>query len=107
MLNACCVILFCLMLRRHPRSKRTDKLLPYTTLFRSTEKKAAPANQNWLENGKPMLFDNGAKGLTLDRERLKLEVVEVVDGDWEAAGVIVHDETNKGDRKSTRLNSSH
>src|SRR3546814_1667452 len=43
-----------------------------------------------------MLFDNGAKGLTLDRERLKLEVVEVVDGDWEAAGVIVHDETNKG-----------
>src|SRR3546814_12454155 len=43
-----------------------------------------------------MLFDNGAKGLTLDRERLKLEVVEVVDGDWEAAGVIVHDETHKG-----------
>src|SRR3546814_378565 len=61
-----------------------------------TEKKAAPANQIWLENGKPMLFDNGAKGLTLDGERLKLEVVEVVDGDWEAAGVIVHDETNKG-----------
>src|SRR3546814_174246 len=26
-----------------------------------TEKKAAPANQIWLENGKPMLFDNGAK----------------------------------------------
>src|SRR3546814_14576318 len=43
-----------------------------------------------------MLFDNGAKGLTLDRERLKLEVVEVVDGDWEAAGVIVHDKTNTG-----------
>src|SRR3546814_17489851 len=43
-----------------------------------------------------MLCDNGAKGLTLDRGRLKLEVVEVVDGNWEAAGVIVHDETNKG-----------
>src|SRR3546814_16933046 len=26
---------FCLMIRRHPRSTRTDTLFPYTTLFRS------------------------------------------------------------------------
>src|SRR3546814_20758858 len=76
------------MIRAPPISPPTDTLFPDTTLFRS--------NQIWLENGKPILFDNGAKGLTLDRERLKREVVEVVDGDWEAAGVIVHDETNKG-----------
>src|SRR3546814_12237091 len=38
-----------------------------------TEKKAAPANQIWLENGKPMLFAGGLKGLTLDRQALKLE----------------------------------
>ncbi len=61
-----------------------------------TEKKAAPVNQIWLENGQPMLFGNGTKGLTLDRHALKLEVVDVVDGDWQAAGVIVHDETNRG-----------
>src|SRR3546814_1382936 len=31
----CCVILFFLMIRRPPRSTRTDTLFPYTTLFRS------------------------------------------------------------------------
>src|SRR3546814_12578261 len=30
-----CVILFFLMIRRPPRSTRTDTLFPYTTLFRS------------------------------------------------------------------------
>src|SRR3546814_19913020 len=29
------VVFFCLMIRRPPRSTRTDTLLPYTTLFRS------------------------------------------------------------------------
>src|SRR3546814_15909570 len=31
----CCVNVFFLMIRRPPRSTRTDTLLPYTTLFRS------------------------------------------------------------------------
>src|SRR3546814_14541037 len=32
----CCVLLvLCLMIRRPPRSTRTDTLFPYTTLFRS------------------------------------------------------------------------
>src|SRR3546814_11367701 len=30
-----CVLFFFLMIRRPPRSTRTDTLLPYTTLFRS------------------------------------------------------------------------
>src|SRR3546814_16429842 len=30
-----CVLFFCLMIRRPPRSTRTDTLFPYTTLFRS------------------------------------------------------------------------
>src|SRR3546814_17854001 len=30
-----CMIFFCLMIRRTPRSTRTDTLFPYTTLFRS------------------------------------------------------------------------
>src|SRR3546814_14701279 len=31
------VFFFCLMLRRPPRSTRTDTLFPYTTLFRSPQ----------------------------------------------------------------------
>src|SRR3546814_2971203 len=34
----CALILFFLMIRRQPRSTRTDTLCPYTTLFRSSEK---------------------------------------------------------------------
>jgi 2-oxoglutarate ferredoxin oxidoreductase subunit beta len=52
-------------------------------------------NQLWLKAGEPMLFANGAKGLTLDREALTVKVVDVADGDWQAAGVIVHDPRNK------------
>src|SRR3546814_15531040 len=33
---SCCLIFFFLMIRRPPRSTRTDPLFPYTTLFRST-----------------------------------------------------------------------
>lgn len=58
-----------------------------------TDKKTAGLTQLWLEHGKPMLFANGSKGLTLNRETLRLEVVDVVDGD--VSRVIVHDETNK------------
>ncbi|HEX8642693.1 MAG TPA: 2-oxoacid:ferredoxin oxidoreductase subunit beta [Allosphingosinicella sp.] len=64
-----------------------DVFAPFTA-------KENAGNQLWLEAGKPMLFAGGAKGITLDRERLCLKVVEVEDGDWEAAGVIVHDPRN-------------
>src|SRR3546814_15507309 len=33
----CCYIFFFLMIRRPPRSTRTDTLFPYTTLFRSIQ----------------------------------------------------------------------
>jgi 2-oxoglutarate/2-oxoacid ferredoxin oxidoreductase subunit beta len=61
-----------------------------------TAKANAADNQIWLENGEPMLFANGTKGLSLDSADLKLHVVDVVDGDWAAAGVIKHDITNHG-----------
>src|SRR3546814_3191121 len=38
-------IVFFLMLRRPPRSTRTDTLFPYTTLFRSLRMRSSPA---WL-----------------------------------------------------------
>ena len=61
--------------------------------------KGAEGHQLWLHNGEPMLFGSdksgGTKGIALDAETLNLKVVDVVDGDWKAAGVIVHDVTNR------------
>lgn len=61
-----------------------------------TEKKNAAGHQLWVEHGKPLLFDGGIRGLAIDADRLVLKVVAVADGDWRAAGVIVHDQTNRG-----------
>jgi len=60
-----------------------------------TEKANAATGQLWLEQGKPMLFENGTKGIALDGDKLELKVVDVADGDWEGAGVIVHNVTNR------------
>jgi len=57
-----------------------------------TAKKAAPANQIWVEHGAPLLFDNGSKGLRLDRDRVRLSVIDINDGD--VSQVLLHDETN-------------
>ena len=57
--------------------------------------KGAEDQQLWLENGEPMLFAGGTKGIALDKEHLCLTVVDVVDGDWQSAGVIVHDVKNR------------
>ena len=51
--------------------------------------------QLWLKEGEPMLFANGSKGLTLDHASLSVRVVDVADGDWQAADVIVHNPKNK------------
>jgi 2-oxoglutarate ferredoxin oxidoreductase subunit beta len=64
-------------------------------VFASFTAKEHADKQLWLEAGKPMLFAGGTRGLCLDRDALALKVVEVVDGDWEAAGVLVHDPRNK------------
>jgi 2-oxoglutarate ferredoxin oxidoreductase subunit beta len=42
-----------------------------------------------------MLFAGGTQGIGLDRERLRLMVVPVTEGDWQSAGVIVHDVANR------------
>ena len=57
--------------------------------------KGAEAQQLWLQHDEPMLFDKGTKGLRVNTDHLHLDVVDVVDGDWQAAGVIVHDQTNR------------
>ena len=62
--------------------------------------KGAEDHQLWLEDGQPMLFAGGSKGIALDREALELKVVDVTpkgDGtpDWEGVGVIVHNVKNR------------
>ena len=64
-------------------------------VFAGFTEKANQNHQLWLENGKPMLFAGGTKGITMDMKSLSLQVVDVVDGNWEAAGVLVHDVTNR------------
>src|SRR3546814_4704122 len=45
-------VLFFLMIRRPPRSTRTDTLFPYTTLFRSTVRSWVPMNlPSWCQVG--------------------------------------------------------
>ena len=65
-----------------------DVFAPFTA-------KENAGRQLWLETGQPMLFDAGTKGIALDREALALKVVDVADGNWEAAGVLVHDPKNR------------
>ena len=57
--------------------------------------KGAEDHQLWLEDGQPMLFAGGTKGIALDRDLLELKVVDVEGGNWEAAGVIVHNVKNR------------
>ena len=57
--------------------------------------KGAEDRQLWLENGEPMLFAGGTKGIAMAKGKLALTVVDVADGDWEAAGVLVHDVTDR------------
>lgn len=61
-----------------------------------TERANAAANQLWVEHGKPLLFNGGTRGLAMDPARLVLTVVDVHDGDWQTASVVVHDQTNRG-----------
>lgn len=62
-------------------------------VFAPFTEKANAGSQLWVEHGKPLLFAGGTKGLALDRETLRLAVVNVVDGD--VSGVLVHDQRHR------------
>src|SRR3546814_13944324 len=93
-----CFCLFFLMIRRPPRSTRTDTLFPYTTLFRSKGKVAFIIPMQGFsmldsrdENDQPQLFwDVAADQAFLTGLKNTLHPgIEIID------------------RKSKRLNSSH
>src|SRR3546814_15462605 len=84
------ISIFFLMIRRPPRSTRTDTLFPYTTLFRSLEN--ADRQPRMLFNQRLAYSNHMHNGKDADAS----EVVRF--------GLAV---IRKKDRKSTRLNSSH
>src|SRR3546814_9406377 len=108
------------MIRRPPRSTRTDTLFPYTTLFRSSGvmnkifPSAEAALEGTLKDG--MTLVAGGFGLCGVPERLidaivasgvkNLTIASNNAGtDGEGLGKLLR--TRQIDRKSTRLNSSH
>src|SRR3546814_11012017 len=95
-------VLFFLMIRRPPRSTRTDTLFPYTTLFRS---------QDSLKSGgtaiEPGLAERMHKSLTdgaRKQEQAGQPAVLLVPNGLRP---LLARFTRQTDRKSTRLNSSH
>src|SRR3546814_14439137 len=93
------LLFFFLMIRRPPRSTRTDTLFPYTTLFRSDAQRAVQ-----LAVPPALAERRGRHEHRRHRGRwLRLEEAE-------SLGEFRRDEAAQRhvvDRKSTRLNSSH
>src|SRR3546814_21090412 len=90
-----CVFCF-LMIRRPPRSTRTDTLFPYTTLFRSRRGDREGGDVARLETRQ-----------LLDRPLDILRPVILAVDDDHVLGAADDIDVTVGDRKSTRLNSSH
>src|SRR3546814_13201742 len=97
--SRCLVIFFFLMIRRPPRSTRTDTLFPYTTLFRSVES---------LDSAETVKANRGGWYMLGRWNRLLQEVHahEYPVKRWSAVSSSIFT-TLQQDRKSTRLNSSH
>src|SRR3546814_14543190 len=101
----CIERVFCLMIRRTPRSTRTDTLFPYTTLCRC-EKLARRMFETLQSEGEASYF----VGCCV-RDRLLGRDIQ----DWDVATSspavkvrsLFKSSEEVGDRKSTRLNSSH
>src|SRR3546814_13262030 len=89
------IIFFFLMIRRPPRSTRTDTLFPYTTLFRSHQS----------DHGRAFSVYNMAPTLIVNARIWLISVDDFI------LCVVINGITRRFDsgidRKSTRLNSSH
>src|SRR3546814_9032944 len=120
-----CMIIF-LMIRRPPRSTRTDTLFPYTTLFRSRQKTSYNGTAAYAIM--PMPATIPTSGMAMRRLPLRRrssfgpEALTSAPHSCERDEIEQHDESDQHgqkrqiaatprpvhlDRKSTRLNSSH
>src|SRR3546814_1868639 len=107
------------MIRRPPRSTRTDTLFPYTTLFRSALQRLADKGLTYEKDG-ALWMRTEAFGDEKDRVLVKADGaatyfcndlayhVDKLDRGWPVLmDVWGADHHGYIDRKSTRLNSSH
>src|SRR3546814_2963804 len=119
------------MIRRPPRSTRTDTLFPYTTLFRSfisnkdSYSLATVPKEGQVTESLTVLLRENLRvqrfGFTdTELERAKRDILNSYENSWserdkrenrafvdEYIRHFLRDEASPGDRKSTRLNSSH
>src|SRR3546814_17153378 len=103
------------MIRRPPRSTRTYPLFPYTTLFRSglerEHRRDALADQQPVGDAAEAdaVTEQGAEDLARRIEVGDGQMLDIEPGpvDADDAAVEVGDCGEHGDRKSTRLHSSH
>src|SRR3546814_17496064 len=93
-------LLFFLMIRRPPRSTRTDTLFPYTTLFRSLP---SPAARGRSGAGEACARTFRPAGAAVGRRARACMVA----GRVRHCGAVGLYAGAPGDRKSTRLHSSH
>src|SRR3546814_17500588 len=95
---------FFLMIRRPPRSTRTDTLVPYTTLFRSAAPKGASAatSASVMQHGKG---EGTITAIDPAKNMVTLDHGEIAALQWPP--MTMGFEASAGDRKSTRLNFSH
>src|SRR3546814_14567845 len=107
-------ILFFLMIRRPPRSTRTDTLFPYTTLFRSSllvaaEGRHSPTREAAHINVARWGYDEVAIITAIHHEKSHENTAyEIFYPDGPFAVLPMLPGTRSAiDRKSTRLNSSH
>src|SRR3546814_7970983 len=102
------------MIRRPPRSTRTDTLFPYTTLFRSVHPGENSLQRKFMApNGMASEMNKLVSIAAL--LAVPLSACTTVGPDYDAPGAGALNvpasyysvEATPGDRKSTRLNSSH
>src|SRR3546814_15960738 len=102
------------MIRRPPRSTRTDTLFPYPTLFRSLELQghltrlfghARPAPTRAVERHQPGLIEQCRLGEKMDKITPASRCA--MDKHHHRASGFANADVCQADRKSTRLNSSH
>src|SRR3546814_21144854 len=104
------------MIRRPPIATRTDTLFPYTTLFRSAEAVRVPKTAELVAR---QIRNAIIRGELVDGDTLPAESHLIAEFEvsrptireavriLESEGLVTVARGARGDRKSTRLNSSH
>src|SRR3546814_9559498 len=77
-LHTCLILFFFLMIRRPPRSTRTDTLFPYTTLFRPVGADFLRHSLGHLDQQASPVLDRAAIGVGAHVRRLAQELVEQI-----------------------------